>query len=237
MPLRCSVCRKPDLQEINIAITRGDPERTIAARYGLSKPAVHRHKGCIAAAADEARKVNAAVTLATASDELARHRHRARKLEAAIDEWLTDPDNPERFNLSPRANEIPVVYISQGENGKPQRKKAKLSELLEMVESTLGITVSYADTSGVADARRLFVDLMRTTNAQVELLGRLSGEFISEKKHPEDAAREASRIDLFKRLIDDFAAKHQVSADAAKQKLFQVSPELRRWSEGDKVIG
>jgi hypothetical protein len=112
--LRCTVCRSPKVQEINTAVTRGEPERSIAAQYEVSKPAVHRHKKCIENAAKEARKVKAVVSAATANDELARQRHRARKMEEAIDRWLQDPDDPESFSLAPRATEIPVVYIETG---------------------------------------------------------------------------------------------------------------------------
>jgi hypothetical protein len=130
MSSRCSICRHQQAQEINVAITRGERERTIAAQYELSKAAVHRHKGCVTQAAEEARKVRAVVSAATASDELARQRHRARKMEQAIDDWLTDPDDPESFSLAPRATEIPVVYIETGSDGKPKGKKSIKAEEL-----------------------------------------------------------------------------------------------------------
>ncbi len=176
MSNRCSICRPQQAQEINAAITCGEPERTIADHYDISGT-VHRHKDCILKAAVEARKVRAVVSAATASDELARQRHRARKMEQAIDSWLTDPDDPESFTLAPRASEIPVVYIETRSDGKPKRKKSMLSKLLASFEQQLGVTVSYADTSGVADARRLFVDLLRAVNSQLELLAKLTAEF------------------------------------------------------------
>ena len=177
------------------------------------------------------------MSAATASDDLARQRHRARKMEQAVDEWLSDPDDSEKFSLSPRASEIPVIYFSSTSDGKSVRKKAKPSELLETVEAVLGVTVSYADTSGVADARKLFVDLMRATNSQVELLGKLSGEFISEKKHPKDATRESSRSDALQRLIVEHATTYNLDPDAVRERLFARRPELKAWQEGGEIVG
>jgi len=85
----------------------------------------------------------AVVSAATASEELALQRHRAKKMEQAIDAWLTDPEDPDSFTLAPRANEIPVVYIENGDDGKPKRKKALLSTLPARIEEQSGITVSH----------------------------------------------------------------------------------------------
>ena len=43
MARRCTVCRHPQKAEIEEAMVTGEPERTIADRYGLSKSGVHRH--------------------------------------------------------------------------------------------------------------------------------------------------------------------------------------------------
>jgi len=52
--------------------------------------------------------------------------------------------------------------------------------LLKRIEEQLGVTVSHSETNGVADARRLFVDLARATNSQIELLAKLTGELRGE---------------------------------------------------------
>jgi len=42
---RCSVCRHPDLAEIDAALVEGQSSQKIVAHYGsLSRPAVQRHK-------------------------------------------------------------------------------------------------------------------------------------------------------------------------------------------------
>ena len=56
---------------------------------------------------------------------------RVNKLFEACDEWLTDPEDPERYDLGPRAEELLVHYWPTGADGRRVRAKAPLSELLE----------------------------------------------------------------------------------------------------------
>jgi hypothetical protein len=44
MPQTCTVCRQPNVAEIERAIVGGEPLRDIARQYGVSKDAVARHK-------------------------------------------------------------------------------------------------------------------------------------------------------------------------------------------------
>jgi len=41
---KCTVCTHPERDEIERQLLRGEPERDIADRFGLSKSSVHRHK-------------------------------------------------------------------------------------------------------------------------------------------------------------------------------------------------
>lgn len=40
----CTVCTHPEREAIEVLLVEGEPERNIAARFGLSPAAVHRHK-------------------------------------------------------------------------------------------------------------------------------------------------------------------------------------------------
>jgi len=41
---KCSVCTHPERERIDESIRSGEPERTIANRFGVSKASIHRHK-------------------------------------------------------------------------------------------------------------------------------------------------------------------------------------------------
>src|SRR5262245_11062081 len=43
MPRHCTVCVHPQPQMVHDALVRGQPVRTVARRYGLSKSSVARH--------------------------------------------------------------------------------------------------------------------------------------------------------------------------------------------------
>ena len=79
MPLTCSVCRHPNLADIDIAILRFESLRDIARQFGLSKDAVARHK------ADHLPKTlvkaQAAQELMRADNLLAHVQHREAGLE------------------------------------------------------------------------------------------------------------------------------------------------------------
>jgi len=62
--------------------------------------------------------------------EFARTYATIRKIEAACDKWLTDPDNPDLYDVGLRASEVVVIYdkpIREGDKivfafrGRPQR--------------------------------------------------------------------------------------------------------------------
>jgi len=44
MGSKCTICFHPQRAEIEKAIVSGEPERTIASQFSVSKAAVHRHK-------------------------------------------------------------------------------------------------------------------------------------------------------------------------------------------------
>jgi hypothetical protein len=54
--MTCTVCKLDARAEIDQALSQGEPERAIASKYGVTRPAVHRHKAhiskAIAAAAE-----------------------------------------------------------------------------------------------------------------------------------------------------------------------------------------
>ena len=67
---------------------------------------------------------------------------RAIKLSDAVDAWLTDPDDPTRYSIDPRAEDINVIYTwrEAGRNGgiTTKRRKEKLSALLKKINQVNG---------------------------------------------------------------------------------------------------
>jgi transposase-like protein len=93
----------------------------------------------------------------------------------AIDRALRDPADPTRYNLDPRAREVSVVYErTVGDRTVPAT--AKLADLLERVESGLGVEVVRVDVKS-ADIRTLMPDLVSVLRPLAETIGKARGEF------------------------------------------------------------
>ncbi|CAN5309012.1 hypothetical protein BH24GEM2_BH24GEM2_17950 [soil metagenome] len=175
MPRACTVCTHAERETIDRALVGGATSRAIAAQHGLSNGAVHRHQTDHLPAAmvkgREAREEAAAVDLMT---ELNRCFHRINLLFDACDRWLRDADDPSRYDIGPRAEEVQVTYTEAGPDGKPVQRKKPLSDLLEQVEGR-GRTIGLVETK-YADPRELILKTAARLDSQLQLLGKLLGE-------------------------------------------------------------
>jgi len=197
----CSVCSHANRKEIDLALVRGTSLRDIAGQFGVSRSAVDRHKkNCLADQIERAEKIVRArkpappppvephaVKIVEAQDEAAldvmtevrRLFSRMNKLLAACDEWLTDPNDPTRYDLGPRAHELIVTYEDVDDSGERPiviRRKASLSELLDRAKGSETARTYTMVESKSADPRDLIVKTSRQLKGQIELLARLLGE-------------------------------------------------------------
>jgi hypothetical protein len=105
---------------------------------------------------------------------LKRMTEQAWKMLAACDEYLQDPENPEKYDLGPRGVDITVVMFENDDEGRPRKSKAKLSELIDEIRGT-GRAVSEVKYS-IADPRMLLLKTQETLTKNLELIARLQGE-------------------------------------------------------------
>lgn len=181
MPRVCKVCQHERQHEINLAIAKRVPERTIADRYHLSKTGVHAHKvRCLpleVSRTEAARRYRNSESLLRFLETMVEY---SRKEMEACDRYLQDPDNSLRYDLGPRAEDIEVIYLDypmrEDENGEqviaglPTKRKARLSELLKKT----GQPVSSWQWK-IADPRELVLKAAMTAKANLELLAKLIG--------------------------------------------------------------
>jgi len=178
----CTVCSHPERATIDKALVAvQNPYRDIARQYGLSKDALLRHKADhllaeIVAAWQEERQGNG-LELA---GEVRGWMLTIGKLLRACDEWLTDPDDHTRYDLSPRASELMVHYEEQDvtPQGRPLvlRRKARLSDLLKRAEAGSGdITITLVEHKA-ADPRKLLLDTTKTLEGHLRLVAEIAGK-------------------------------------------------------------
>jgi hypothetical protein len=179
MPRPCSICTHPQRDAIDRALVAGESRRALAALYRVSPDAVERHSAAHLPAT--LRLARAAGESAHALDVMAElHRCFARMnmLFDACHDWLLDPDDPSRYTLAPRADEVMVLYLGTSVTGKPARKKAPLSRLLARLDDA-GVVIDRGETR-VADPRELAVKVAAQLKGQTELLAKLLGDLQQE---------------------------------------------------------
>lgn len=107
----CTICQLSERQAIDRLIVGKEPYRNIAKRYQLSLSALWRHGAehllpMITDGWQRERHENGQEL----ADELRSCMDVIGKLMRACDDFLTDPDDPSRYDLSPRAHEVMVHY-------------------------------------------------------------------------------------------------------------------------------
>lgn len=179
MTPRCTVCRHPKVREIDRAlVSRSQTFRGLAGAHGLSVRALLRHSDDHVPAAIAAAVVRSEERR---EDDLKAELDRARtfvdKLLGACDRWLEDPDDPTRYDIGPRAEDLDVIYTTIGAKGTPIRRKRKLSALLGEVQATRAevLSIELVETRH-ADPRELILKAVTRLQAHLELLAKIMGK-------------------------------------------------------------
>lgn len=168
----CRACTHKNRVELDLALAEHkESYRTIAHRYRLSEDCVKRH-----------RKNHLPVELAKVEKRAIRDREGllrriewnmgfVEKMRRSCDHYLQDPHNAHLYDLGPRAHDIEVTYIEEGEEDgpPPHVQRAKLSELLEEIHRKKMVT-GWKWT--IADPRDLILKSAKTLNETLLLLGR-----------------------------------------------------------------
>lgn len=155
MSMTCTICKHEKRAEIEAALVQRVSLRDIARQFLVSKDAASRHQNCMAEVLEAGRKALAVESAINVDEELVFCRDKTRMLTAACFDWLTDPTDSTKLYLGPRAEDVEVIYLV-GDSEKKERKKAKLSELLQQVETGLNISVVWSETK-YADPRELLI--------------------------------------------------------------------------------
>jgi IS30 family transposase len=172
--MRPAVETHPEREKIIQDLIAGKASnRAIALKYGISHGAINRYL--------RKRLIQQAAAVAAERDEsdgkailsrLESVMERIQKLLDACNEYLTDPNNPDKYNLYPRAWEIDVIYRTR-DGDKPVTQKESLQVLLETLE-----THDYKPTRvwyKSADPRKLIIDAASAFARDLELMAKIQG--------------------------------------------------------------
>ena len=224
----CKVCRHPDSELINSALVGGMPGAKVAARFtGLSSAGVHRHAvkhvpGLAAGALAKSEDNRGARIV----EEVEIVLKRIRKMSDACDEYLQDPENPEKYYLGPRADEVDVVYETweaftslKGETSAKRTRTIKpLSEWLDELAGLGGNSIEVRQR--YADPRRLLLDAAAGLHSYIDVVSRISDQ-MREAVADAAASREWAQVRaIIMRVLDDYPdAKEALMKELAKKVL------------------
>jgi hypothetical protein len=180
MPRTCTVCAHQDREAIDKALVTGTPFRDIALRFSVSTMAAYRHGlQHLPLSLIQAEENRETVRSLNVMEELQQCIQRVNLLSDACDAYLRDPEDPSRYFVGPRAEDVSVVYTEPNAEGKEVRKKAPLSELLAKVEGQGGRVVQMVETKH-ADPRELLLKAYDRLQGRLELCAKLMGELQQE---------------------------------------------------------
>lgn len=176
----CTICRDPRRAEINEALaTKAGSYRQIAERFSLNISTVFRHEKHVPAyVAKGARLVDLsnAEKVGRLMEETASG---AKRLYDACEEWLRDPENPEKYYLGPRGEDIWVLleWTTLDVDGKAIRHRSKdlLHNIIQKIEDRTGRTVTNTSWKH-ADPRELILKASANLKDLIDTIVKIQAE-------------------------------------------------------------
>lgn len=151
-------------EELRADLADGLKAAEIARKYSVSRQAVNKRinqiQQCTVAAAVAPEESRRFVRVRIDSmEELSRCLNRVNLLQDACDRWLRDADDPERYDVGPRSDDVMVTYevTVEGPHGpRTEKRKKSMAALLAMIEEKNGDPIVCAETKR-ADPRELIL--------------------------------------------------------------------------------
>jgi hypothetical protein len=206
---KCSICTHPQRMEIDKALISNVNLRNISEKYAVTEMSLSRHrKNHLAATLAQAKAMSDMAQAAQAFSEItsqqsaeqlrantlwsqiAKGIQRVNMLFDACHKYLEDPENPGKYDLGARSEDITVIYKEPCEHNedapaqlsifkgspaseeKEVRRKRKLSELLSELEERAGIKIERA-TIRHSDIRELILKTMSEARSNLSFLANL----------------------------------------------------------------
>ena len=175
MGRRAAIDNHPQKKQIIRALVRGDRSfREIADQFGTNKTSLQRYlkEKLIPTAA----KIQGERDLRDGGfllDEINRVMKRVNLMYDACDEYLRDPNDPNKYFLGPRGDEIEVSLLEYDEDGKSFRTKRDLQAVFDKIDDTKGKAITDWHYKH-ADPRKLLLETARTLNEQLEHLAKIT---------------------------------------------------------------
>lgn len=204
-----AIVNHPKRAEIEEAILQGQSCVSIAKNYGISSSAVDRYKK---KALRKQLQVAAIKDVDSLIDRLNEYLDGVDQMYDSIYDWLSDPDDPARLTIEPRAKEVNVVYLVDVDGDKV-KKRGKLQDLLDRLEGNglvpLEVSVS------MSDPRQLLLATVSTLNKTLEIIAKAKGDIVDTKVEVRSVTgNTAEIISKIRTALEPFPGAIEAVADA-----------------------
>ncbi len=151
---RCKVCDHKKVALINSKLRSEDTIASIEKLFNISRKTITRHRDkCLASLLSEDKETKEAIVGDVLLKQVNSQIELVSKMIQACDEWLTDPDDPSKYFIGARGDEIDVSFQKVDvDSGRllPGKEKATLQELIQAIKAPgvyhlLNITNKHAD--------------------------------------------------------------------------------------------
>jgi hypothetical protein len=175
VPRRSVIEDHPKKKQIVKAIVQGRGKRSISVEFGISEGSVQRYKEKIADKVDKHDKLR---DLSTADQVVEMSKDvmdKLQKMLTACDEELTHPNDPLKYFLGPRADEIEVYYYEEVETESGVKQIPRTEDLHVLLDKAgIGPTVSRVKMKR-ADTRDLLVKASMAIQKQLDSIANIMG--------------------------------------------------------------
>lgn len=148
---KCKICNHKRVAQINSKMLNQASLSSLEKLYSVSRATLRKHRdNCLPAILADDNKIKDAITGDVLIKQVYDTIALVRKLYTACDDYLTDPDDKDKYFLGPRGHEIEVLYSDYNDKGNPDRvqKKADIQQLLDSLDGKYvirNVTVKHAD--------------------------------------------------------------------------------------------
>lgn len=203
---KCKVCEHKKAGQITTKIRNGDSINSLHKLYGLSRSALNRHKSeCMVQLLAEDKATHESLIGDSLINQVKGQLDLVQKMIVACDEYLTDPDDPSKYFIGARGDEIDVVYRTYDKEEKKlsnMQKKSTLQNILDAINDdgnfvVMNITVKHTD------PRDLLLKAITKLEATAKMIFESSQKLIEwehKKKAIEKVANEGGTISFEKEV-------------------------------------
>lgn len=214
------IANHPKRQEIELDILAGKSCTDIAQNYGISSSAVDRYKKKVLRMKLRVASVNDVDDLI---ERLNEYLDGVDQMYDSIYDWLSDPDDPSRLTIEPRANEITVIY-DEVVGDKIVRKKEKLRDIINEIRSHDKKLVEV--TYNLSDPRQLLLSTVSTLQKTLEIMAKVRGDIVETKVEVRTVTGNTSDIIAkLTKALEPFPGAIEAVADALEPYVLPLESE------------